>query len=67
MKELGKVICILGSILAILFPPVKFLGFSGGWHFLLGKGSMGLKMYQFVDSGLLMVELLLISCTLPVK
>jgi len=61
MKDLGKVICILGNFFAILFPPVKFMGFSGGWQFLFGDAGMGFNNYQFIDSGLLLVELLVIN------
>jgi len=34
MKDLGIGICIIGSIIAILFVPCQFLGINAGWHFI---------------------------------
>jgi hypothetical protein len=40
MKDLGIGICIIGSIIAILFVPCQFLGISTGWHFIFGGGRL---------------------------
>lgn len=61
MRDLGIGICIIGSILAILFVPCKIVGIGTGWHFILGNAGMGMKNYQIIDSALLLIELLLIN------
>lgn len=61
MKNLGIAICVIGSFAAILFVPLKFLGISAGWHFVLGDAGMGIKNYQLIDSTLLLIELLVIN------
>lgn len=37
MKDLGIGICIIGSIIAILFVPCQFLGIGAGWRVYLRK------------------------------
>jgi hypothetical protein len=65
IKKLGIIICVLGSIAAILFPPCSFLGTSMGWHFLFEKietyyfGTY--YYYQFIDKTALLLELILIN------
>ena len=61
MKDLGVGICIIGSIIAILFVPCQVLGINGGWHFILGDAGLGMKNYQFINFGLLLLELILIN------
>jgi len=61
MKDLGIGICIIGSIIAILFVPCQFLGIGAGWHFILGDAGYGMKNYQFINFGLLFLELFLIN------
>lgn len=61
MKDLGIGICIIGSIIAILYVPCQFLGISAGWHFILGNAGFGMKNYQLINTGLLLLELIIIN------
>ena len=61
MKDLGIGICIIGSIIAILFVPCQFLGINAGWYFILGDAGFGMKNYQLINTGLLILELILIN------
>lgn len=70
LKHVGIVICVVGSAIAILFPPCKILGTSAGWHFLFesvslfGSGSGSTEIahtYDFIDTITLMLELILIN------
>ena len=63
MKDLGVGICIIGSIIAILFIPCQFLGINVGWHFILGDslGGPEMKNYQFINTGYLLLELIIIN------
>jgi hypothetical protein len=57
----AKQVCIIGSVLAVLFPPLKVLGMSAGWGFLFGTAGMGMMNYQFIDVTSLLLELILIN------
>ena len=35
MKILGILICVLGTVGAVLFIPCQILGINLGWHFIL--------------------------------
>ena len=66
MKQLGKIICIAGSIAAILFPPYKVLG-EVNWGFIFGNlisirglGSAG-KIFDHIDYQTLLIELVIIN------
>lgn len=63
MKDLGIGICIIGSIIAILFIPCQFLGINVGWNFILGDslGGPEMKNYQFINTSLLLLELIIIN------
>ena len=61
MKDLGVGICIIGSIIAILYVPCQFLGINAGWYFILGDAGFGMKNYQLINTGLLLLELILIN------
>jgi hypothetical protein len=61
MKDLGIGICIIGSIIAILYVPCQFLGINAGWYFILGDAGFGMKNYQLINTGLLILELILIN------
>ncbi|MCD6318988.1 hypothetical protein J7M02_07985 [Candidatus Aerophobetes bacterium] len=61
MKFVGIGICIVGSLIAILFVPCKFLGMSAGWHFIFSEAGEGMKVYQFIDTTALLLELILIN------
>ena len=56
---LGIVVCVVGTLLALLFVPCQFLGQSGGWRFVFGDAGFGYQNYQFIDKGLLFGELVL--------
>jgi hypothetical protein len=47
------------TILACLFPPLKFLGLRT-WGFIFGDAGFGMANFQFIDAGMLILELLLI-------
>lgn len=65
LKHLGVGICIVGSIIAILFPPCRILGTSAGWHFILECEEYylgtALCTYHFIDVSALLLELILIN------
>ena len=61
MKDLGVGICIIGSIIAILFVPCQLLGINAGWHFILGNAGYGMKNYQLINTGYLLLELIIIN------
>ena len=61
MKDLGVGICIIGSIIAILFVPCQLLGINAGWHFILGDACFGMKNYQLINTGYLLLELIIIN------
>ena len=61
MKDLGIGICIIGSIIAILFVPCQFLGINAGWHFIFDDAGFGMKNYQLINTGYLLLELILIN------
>ena len=61
MKGLGILICIAGTIGAILFPPLQLLGIRGGWSFILADQGFGTRSYNFIDTGTLLIELLIIN------
>lgn len=61
MKNLGKWLCILGSIIALLFPPFSYYeGIS--FRFIFGN-PLGNPLYNFsyVHKGILILELILIN------
>lgn len=64
MKQIGKGICVLGSIAAILFPPYIFLG-SRHWGFIFGDivsffGNR-VSVYSHIDAPMLLLELAVIN------
>ena len=63
LSALGIIICLIGTIIAILFIPCDNLSIGYSWHFILGDvvGLKGLKNYQFINSTLLLIELLIIN------
>lgn len=61
MKILGTIICIGGSILAILFPPLTFMGINAGFGFLFGHAGFGIKNYQLLNTSTFFLELILIN------
>lgn len=64
MKKAGFTICVVGSLLAILFPPYLFLG-SRHWGFflttLVSLFGKNIHVYDQLDFGVLALELLLIN------
>lgn len=61
MKEAGIAISIAGSIMALLFVPTAFLGMNTGWHFVLGDAGLGMKTYHFMNTVVLLLELIFIN------
>ncbi len=67
MKRLGILICIMGSVAALLYPPYKILGLGKvKWGFILDDvvrafGSSVAKTYDYIDKPTLAVELLVIN------
>ena len=66
MKTLGITICIVGTILAILFVPTQLLGTNTGWRFIFGAADAGfglgkIRYYEFINGTMLMLELILIN------
>ena len=66
MKQIGKLICIVGSIAAILYPPYKVFG-ELNWGFLFGKiikvkgiGS-AVNIFDNIDYQTLLIELVIIN------
>ncbi len=64
MKQLGTIICLVGSIAAILYPPYLFLG-SREWGFVGGAivSAFGrsVRVYNHIDVNTLLLELILIN------
>lgn len=64
MKKLGIIICLAGSIGAILYPPYLFLG-SRQWGFVAGAivSAFGRSVwvYNYIDAPTLLLELILIN------
>jgi len=61
LSVLGIIICLIGTVIAILFAPCKVMDIGVGWHFILGDAGMGLKYYQLIDNTLLLIELIIIN------
>ena len=66
MRKVGLLICIIGSIAVILFPPFKILG-ELNWGFIFDnivniKGFGGaVKVYDHIDYQTLIIELLIVN------
>lgn len=60
MKNIGIAICIAGSIIAIIYPPLSLMGFNG-FGFILGNAGFGVKNYNLINTGTLILELILIN------
>lgn len=65
MKALGILICVVGTIGALLFVPTAIFGTSTGWHFIAGDVDLGLgiteKAYEIINTTTLALELILIN------
>lgn len=64
LSLLGKLICISGTAVVLLFPPYEFLG-GVRWGFLFssivsGFGK-GLYVYEHIDYAVLVMELVLVN------
>ena len=64
MKQLGKIVCLAGSVAALLYPPYLFLG-SRQWGFVAGAivSAFGrsVRVYNHIDVNTLLLELILIN------
>lgn len=60
----GQFVCVVGSLLAILFPPYTMLG-GVRWGFLLSSivsaFGKGMYVYKYIDYTVLLAELVLIN------
>jgi len=61
MANVGIRICVVGSLIAILFIPCKVMGTNVGWHFILSDAGFGMESYRFIDPVVLLLELILIN------
>ncbi|HXH64205.1 MAG TPA: hypothetical protein VNH42_01710 [Mariprofundaceae bacterium] len=64
MKRIGLIICIVGTIAAILFPPYRVLG-QAHWGFILSDivsaFGHGVPVYKHIDETTLLIELIAIN------
>ena len=66
LKEIGIAVCVVGTILAILFVPCTGGLTSWGWHFILGEfcrhgRGCGISPIKWLDTTTLLLELILIN------
>jgi hypothetical protein len=61
MQKIGVVICVVGTIGAILHPPLELRGIGVGWGFILADQGFGTYSYDFINMGTLLIELLIIN------
>jgi hypothetical protein len=64
LKRLGLLICIVGSAIAIIYPPYRVLG-QGHWGFILGDivsaFGHGVPIYKHIDETTLLLELISVN------
>lgn len=58
-RDMAVVVAFVGTILAVAFPPLQFMGFRT-WGFVLGNAGFGISNYQLLDVPVLLLELLLV-------
>ena len=66
MKAIGILICVLGSLAAIAYPPYTLAGFDGvKWGFINGDiiamFGKSIKVYEYIDYKTLLIELAVIN------
>lgn len=61
MKTLGIFICVLGTVGAIIYPPVALLGINLGWDFIWADQGFGTHTYNFINAGFLAIEIIVIN------
>ena len=61
LSGLGILVCVVGSIVAVLFIPCKVLGTHAGWHFIFSEAGFGARSYELIDPATLLLELILIN------
>ncbi len=65
MKTVGILVCVLGSIVAIAYPPYSILGSGVKWGFINGDiiAAFGksIKVYDYLDHKTLLIELAIIN------
>lgn len=57
----GILICVLGTIVAVLIPPCKVGGASVGYHFIFQYAGHGLRAYNLINVGTFILELVIIN------
>ena len=64
MKNIGILICVIGSIAAILYPPYTILD-GAKWGFINGDiiamFGKSIKVYEYLDYKTLLIELAIIN------
>jgi hypothetical protein len=67
LKTIGYLVCILGSLAAIAYPPYALAGGIGGvkWGFINGDiiamFGKSIKVYEYIDYKTLLIELAIIN------
>ena len=61
IKVLGIFICVVGTIVAIIYPPVSLLGINLGWDFIWADQGFGTYTYNFINAGYLAIEIIVIN------
>jgi len=61
LKALGISLCVVGTIVAVLFVPCEVLGTSAGYHFIFEDAGYGLHSYNFINTTTLILELVFIN------
>lgn len=61
LRRLGLLICVVGTIVAVLFPPCKAAGVSVGYHFLFQSAGYGLRAYNLINVSSFIIELVAIN------
>ncbi|MCP3950690.1 MAG: hypothetical protein GY697_00495 [Desulfobacterales bacterium] len=66
MKTIGILICVLGSLAAIVYPPYTLAGLGGvKWGFIFGDivamFGKSIKVYEHLDFKTLLIELAVIN------
>jgi hypothetical protein len=61
LRRLGILICVVGTIVAVLFVPCQVLGTTVGWHPIWEDTGFGTRAYSFINTTTLILELVIIN------